>query len=56
MKEACDKFRQTACTAVPPCDDCRGWCVCGFTYADHFRGFGSNVQQLSGRVKRVPRA
>jgi hypothetical protein len=29
---------------------------CGISWADAMRGFGSNVQQLSGRVKRVVRA
>jgi hypothetical protein len=33
------------------------WCLaCGISWPDAMRGFGSNVQQLSGKVKRVVRA
>jgi hypothetical protein len=52
----CGRFRQCACTGDDgPCDDCKGSCVCGYSYADHLRGFGSKQQQLGAGVKRVPR-
>lgn len=47
----CDKFVGDIVLGTNgPCREClQPW-------ASHVRGFGSNAQPLSGRVKRVPRA